>query len=312
MRNDTTFEAPSGRCLICSGEALEHMYRIQRYTPSFDIDRCATCGFMFMNPRFRDEVVREMYDEGYYSGTADYSYHDERDTEPFSMHVWRTRVERLHRVVPSGNFLDVGCSFGGLMKAASRYYAPYGIELSPYAAGHARKIFGDNVHHGTLADHPFPESFFSVITMVELLEHLPDPIAALGECYRLLAPGGLLLVQTANMDGLQAKYRGADYAYFMPGHLSYFSRKSLVMALRGSGFDSIAEFYPVEFGLLPKLKKSRGSFASVWDYRAWARITAYHLISKIHFSDFAATSSLVIYARKNAPAGRLAHSRQNA
>ena len=70
------------------------------------------------------------------------------------------------------------------------------------------------------------------------------------------------------------------------------------MALKGCGFDSIIVFQPVEFGLLPKLKKSRGSFLSPWDYRAWARIAAYHWLSKIHFGDFALTSSMVIYARK--------------
>ena len=172
--------------------------------------------------------------------------------------------------VPSGNFLDIGCSFGGLMKAASRYYVPHGIELSPYAGSHAKELFGDRVHIGTLADHTFPERYFSVITMIELLEHLPDPAQALRECYRLLDENGLLVIQTANMDGLQARIYGPGYAYFMPGHISYFSRRNLVMALKGCGFDTIRVFYPVEFGLLPKLKKSRGSFMSIFDYLAWA------------------------------------------
>lgn len=304
MRNNDLFEEPARRCPLCARESLGRRYEIQRYDPPFRIDRCASCGFMFMNPRLRDEAIRDLYGEGYYSGSAEYSYQDERKTEPFSMHVWNRRIERLHDIVPSGNFLDVGSSFGGLMKAASRYYVPHGIELSPYAGEHAKKLFGDRVHIGTLDDHPFPEKYFSVITMVELLEHLPDPASALRECYRLLDANGLLMVQTANMEGLQARYYGDRYAYFMPGHLSYFSRRNLVMALRGCGFDRITIFHPVEFGLIPKLKKSRGSFSSAWDYRAWVRIAAYHWASKIHFRDFALTSSMVVYAHKSHSSAR--------
>lgn len=298
MHDNDIFESPASHCPLCTSEVIEHRYEIRTYTPPFNISRCARCGFMFMNPRFREGTINDMYGEDYYSGTSEYSYHDERDTEAYAMYVWEKRIECLHERVPAGNFLDVGSSFGGLMKAAARYYLPHGIELSPYAGGHSRKHFGDRVHIGTLDDHPFPERFFSVITMVELLEHLPDPVKALRECYRLLDNNGLLMIQTANMDGLQARLYGRDYAYFMPGHLSYFSRNNLVIALRGCGFDSISVFYPVEFGLLPKLKKSRGSFKSILDYRAWLRISAYHLASKIHLLDFALTSSMVIYAMK--------------
>jgi len=287
------------------GYTLERRYEIRRYTPAFIIDRCKKCGFMFMNPRLIDEAINGLYGEGYYSGSAEYSYLDERETEAYSMHVWNKRIDRLHEIVPAGNYLDVGSSFGGLMKSASRYYLPHGIELSPHAGGYAKKLFGDRVHIGSLRDHPFPEKYFSVITMVELLEHLPDPAAALRECYRLLDDNGLLMVQTANMEGLQARYYGARYAYFMPGHLSYFSRRNLVMTLRGCGFNPVTVFHPVEFGLLPKLKKSRGCFSSVWDYRAWLRIAAYHGLSKIHCGDFALTSSMVVYARKGSSPTRV-------
>ena len=304
MRNNEQFEAPAARCPLCTGESIRHRYEIRTYTPAFIIDRCISCGFMFMNPRLRDEAINDLYGKEYYSGGAEYSYHDERTTEPYSMEVWNRRIDKLHDIVLSGNFLDVGSSFGGLMKAASRYYVPHGIELSPYAGGHAKELFGDRVHIGTLADHPFPERHFSVIAMVELLEHLPDPVAALKECYRLLDGNGLLMVQTANMDGLQARFYRDRYAYFMPGHLSYFTRRNLVMSLTGCGFDAITVFHPVEFGLLPKLKKSRGSFSSLWDYRAWARIAAYHWLSKIHYRDFALTSSMVVYARKKLPSTR--------
>ncbi|HOT44506.1 MAG TPA: class I SAM-dependent methyltransferase [Spirochaetota bacterium] len=292
------FDTPLYACPLCGSGSIRPRYRIDRYTPAFTVDRCGSCGFMFMNPPLDDESIRGLYGEDYYSGRSEYSYYDEREAEKFSAHVWNKRVEVLHRHVPGGNILDVGSSFGGFLKAASRYYNPHGIEVSPYAGGYSRSATVGKIHIGTLADHPFDHDYFSVITMIEVIEHLPDPVSALEECRRLLRKGGLLMIQTANMDGLQARLKGGDYAYFMPGHLSYFSRKNLAGALAGAGFGRTKVFYPVEFGLLPKLKKSRYAFRSARDYRHWLRISAYHLISKVHFGDFAATSSMVMYAFK--------------
>ena len=134
--------------------------------------------------------------------------------------------------------------------------------------------------------------------MIELLEHEKNPAHAVRESYRLLKKNGLLVIQTANMDGMQARILKDNYAYYMPGHVSYFTKRSLTYILKKAGFRKIKIYFPVEFGLLPKLLKSRYSFKSYFDYLKWLRISYYHFISKIRFGNFAATSSMVIYALK--------------
>lgn len=285
-------------CPLCGNRKIKEKYRIDRYSLKFNTDVCTVCGFIFMNPLFDDATVKSFYSEEYYSGKADYSYIDERSIKKFSAHVWDSRIRVIHKYIKSGNFLDVGCSFGGFLESAAKYYTPYGIEMSEFSSAHAKSLFGENVHCGTLADHSFREKSFSVITMIELIEHLADPVSAVKECHRLLDDGGLMLIQTANMEGKQARDLGPDYEYYMPGHLSYFSRSNIIMLLESSGFRKVKVFQPVEFGLLPKLLKSRGSFKTLSDYRAWLRIISYHLKSKVHFGDFALTSSMVIYAFK--------------
>jgi 2-polyprenyl-3-methyl-5-hydroxy-6-metoxy-1,4-benzoquinol methylase len=251
-----------------------------------------------MNPRFTDEVVAGFYDEKYFRGGAGYSYYDEREAARFARHVWKKRVEVLRRRAGGGNLLDIGCSFGGFLDAASAHFTPYGIELSEYAGRHAKQRFGERIHIGTILDHPFDAGAFSAVTMIEVLEHLPDPVRAVRECCRLLGKGGILVVQTANMDGLQARILKDRYAYYMPGHLSYFSKRNLSMLLLREGFRNVRAYHPVEFGLLPKLLKSRSTFTSPLDYRRWFRITLYHYLSKVRLGDFAATSSMVLYAVK--------------
>ena len=292
------FDKNRDACPLCASVRFFALYEINRFEQAFSVWRCGSCGFIFMNPPFSDGYINSLYGQNYYEGTAGYSYIDERRAQKYARYVWDKRIEKLHGYVPDGNFLDVGASFGGFMESAARFYTPYGIELSPYSGKEAAGLFKGSVHIGDFRTHPFENDFFSVITMIELLEHLKDPLWALEESCRLLKKGGVLAVQTANMDGLQAKMKKDSYSYFLPGHLSYFSKKNLTDALLGSGFKKVKAFIPVDFGLLPKLKKSRGSFNSVFDYRHWLRISAYHALGFLHFGDFCATSSMVLYAFK--------------
>lgn len=292
------FDAPRKACPLCGSPDIAPHRTITRFTTHFRVDRCRLCGFIFTNPPFADNAIKGFYTDDYYRGSAEYNYFDEREAERYASYVWDSRLRVIRRYVKEGNFLDVGSSFGGFLRRAGRYYSSYGIEMSEYSASHARNKEGLNVHTGTLADHPFDPDFFSVITMIEVLEHLKDPAPALKECFGLLKEGGLLVIQTANMDGLQARILKERYGYYLPGHLSYFSMRNLSDALRRTGFSRIKVYRPVEFGLLPKLKKSRYNFRSLRDYLSWIRITRYHVISRFACGNFSPTSSMVIYAVK--------------
>lgn len=285
-------------CPLCGSEKISRHYRIIKYSLKFDTSRCSTCGFIFMNPQFKSRIIDDFYVKNYYSGSADYSYIDERKIEKYSAFVWNARIKKIRKYADNGNFLDIGCSFGGLLKSASKYFTPYGIEKSDYSAKYAKKIFGKKIHCGTISDHPFMGKKFSVITMIELIEHLDDPEETIKKCFSMLDIGGLLVIQTANMDGRQARNLKDKYEYYMPGHISYFSKKNLTMALKKAGFSKIKVFQPVEFGLLPKLLKSRHSFTKAADYLSWLKIAKYHFLSKIHLGNFALTSSMVIYSFK--------------
>ena len=77
MKNTDSFPAyddPLKECPLCGGKSLKPLYDIGRFERPFHVDRCASCGFIFMNPRFSDTVISSFYDEDYYSGSADYSY----------------------------------------------------------------------------------------------------------------------------------------------------------------------------------------------------------------------------------------------
>ena len=296
--NNEIYSIHAGSCPLCSSRDIGQLYLIKRFKLIFNVDRCCKCGFIFMNPVFKDSIIKNFYSEDYYSGNANYSYQDERELKKYASFVWEKRIRKIHRYVKEGNILDIGSAFGGLLESAKKYYIPYGIDISEYAGNYVKKIPGCTIHIGTIDDHPFQDNFFSVITMIELIEHTKDPVSVINKCFKILKKNGVMVIQTANMDGLQAKVLRDEYSNYMPGHLSYFTNTNLSDLLKKTGFKKIKTFYPVEFGLLPKLKKSRYNFKSLYDYKGWIRIILYHMISKIHFRNFSMTSSMVIYAFK--------------
>lgn len=299
MSTEFRFDKELHACPLCKQNDISFLYTIAHSKPPFTVYQCHDCKFIFMNPPLSKESETILYDEGYYTGNADYTYYDERNVEKYAQYVWNARLKTIRKYIKTGNFLDVGCSFGGFLNTASKYYTVYGIEPSQYSGKYAQQRFGkDVIHIGTLFDHPFTHNSFQVITMIEVLEHIRNPFEALEECYRICANDGLLVIQTANMDGLQAKLQKEKYGYFLPGHFSYFTKQNITAALVKVGFKKIKVFQPVDFGLLPKLLKSRMNFTKIRDYKSWLRIALYHYLSKLHAGNLAATSSMVVYAFK--------------
>ncbi len=282
------------KCPVCGGSAAP-LYTIHRFDPPLEILRCPACRLQMQASPPADPD--EFYDEAYYTGRAEYSYRDERGKIPFDRYVWRARLKNIARFTPPpGDFLDAGCAFGGFVEEAARFgYRATGLDVSPFAvnAGRARKL---DLRVGRLEPGVFPDHRFDVVTLIEVFEHIDSPREACETLARIIRPGGLCVIQTADFDGLQARHAGSDYHYYLPGHLYYYSASNLSSLLKQCGFSSIRIFRPVDFGLLPKLLKSRGDFQHPLHYLKWFRTSLYHLRGMLAFKNFALTSSMVLYA----------------
>jgi 2-polyprenyl-3-methyl-5-hydroxy-6-metoxy-1,4-benzoquinol methylase len=252
-----------------------------------------------MNPLWPQRIIEKFYQEGYYSGKGDYTYHDERGNYPYEKIVWRARLKQIRKFIPNGHFCDVGCSFGGFLTEASVYFKPYGVEISEYAARSAKEKNPDDIFNGELENVPWQSESMDIITAIEVMEHIKNPKSFLKKAGDLLRPGGLLVIQTADFDGWQAVQGGKNYHYFMPGHLHYYTADNLKKILRSwAGIDRIIEYRGTDFGLLPKILKSRGSFSKWWHYFRWWKIIIYHLKSKVRWRGRYLTSAMVLYAFK--------------
>jgi len=147
------------------------------------------------------------------------------------------------RSLPPGTILDAGCGLGWFLSALDDGWKRYGLELSHFAAEHARQ-FAD-VRTVRLEDCPFPEEFFDVVFCHHVIEHLPDPLRGLEQLRRILKVGGRLVLGTPDFDsGAARRYRG-DYRLVRdPTHISLFSNDSLHRFLRDNGFHIDYVDYP--------------------------------------------------------------------
>ena len=152
-----------------------------------------------------------------------------------------------------GAMLDVGshCGFF-LRRARKRGWSTTGVEPSPVSASLAREVFGLNVKTGFLADVAFPDCSFDCVTVVDVLEHIPDPRALLVEVRRVLRPGGCLLVKVPNVRYVLMKYRlvhgrfGVHRdAFDAREHVVHYSRQTLAGLLSSAGFADLSFAVPL-------------------------------------------------------------------
>ena len=124
-----------------------------------------------------------------------------------------------------------------MKEAVARGWNVSGIELNPFAVQWSREKLGlKTVYHGLLANAPFKPGQFSAITLWDVLEHLPDPAEILTALKELLAPNGILLVETSRYDCIETDLLGSENTNFVGDmHLMHFTPGSLEALARRSG-----------------------------------------------------------------------------
>ena len=220
-------------CRICDGKLRSRWaVRSDRLT----VARCSGCGVMMLDPMPSKKEVRAWYEAaGYYGGGSrsgyDYSYferikvrYNDENSWPYSL---LKRAAILGGRETPGRLLDVGCG-GGLFAACAKRigWEAQGLDPNP-AAVEAAARYGVPVRIATIEESGFDANTFDIIYSNDVIEHVCDPIKAFREIYRLLAPGGVLILSTPNGD--RALLRRNRWGGFQSSleHLWYFNARSM-------------------------------------------------------------------------------------
>ena len=140
-----------------------------------------------------------------------------------------------------GTLLEVGTGPGlFLAAAASAGWRAIGVEILPELAAMVREERGLDVRTGDLFDAAFAQSSFDVAYLNEVIEHIVDPVALLGEVRRVLRPGGIAVLRTGNARSWSARLRGAHWPYLHFGghdHIRYWSPRAMAALARATGME---------------------------------------------------------------------------
>ena len=122
---------------------------------------------------------------------------------------WVTRLSR-----GSGRLLDIGANFGYFARDAATRFEALGIEPSALTVAWGRQHLNAPVEVGSIYDaRPEFAGRFDVITLFDVIEHLPEPHDALGRIREWLAPGGRLFLTTPDAGSLIARLLGKNWWY---------------------------------------------------------------------------------------------------
>lgn len=253
---------PTGACWICGATAMKPVNRaifefsmyagqdpeLARYTgASVELVRCRRCGFAqpAALPSLPDYFGR-MYDQRWSDEWMEAEFHD--GTKDLIFHEV---VARLSRRVPPARrtLLDLGAHVGRLIQIAARAgWRAEGVELNPRTSAYAEKATGLPVHRADLRDLVAEGRRYAAVTLIDVLEHIPQPVEALRGVKGVLEPGGWIAVKVPHGPNqlLKERIRGRVVRGYRPTvadnlvHVSHFTAGSLRMALERAGYADVS------------------------------------------------------------------------
>jgi 2-polyprenyl-3-methyl-5-hydroxy-6-metoxy-1,4-benzoquinol methylase len=226
-------------CNLCGSSH----YHIRFYKPPYTRVQCDLCGLVWSLEQPNSAALAEMYGQSYFKGET---YLDYAADQTIIEANARARLRALDPLVkPPGLIIDVGCATGFFLNVArAAGWTAKGVELSDYAAAYARNDLGLDVFHGTLTEAAFPSESAQLVTLWDVIEHVPDPMQTLREAAALLEPGGILVISTGDINSFISRMLGARWRLITYDHLFYFSAKSIVAYVRAVGLELVKIRYP--------------------------------------------------------------------
>jgi 2-polyprenyl-3-methyl-5-hydroxy-6-metoxy-1,4-benzoquinol methylase len=235
--------ATTPHCPICAQSGATRFATVNDIeyftTPDdFTFYRCDDCDVLFLHPMPFDRLA-QIYPANYYS---------------FHVDTGRSMAQRVKQLLDDRTFvaltrdikgssiaaLDVGGGSGWLLndlkRADPRVDRTAVVDIDP----RAEKIAHENghvYHLSTFEDFETSERF-DVILMLNLIEHVTNPIAVLRKAKELLRPGGRIWIKTPNFDALDARiFKNRSWGGFhAPRHFVLFTKDSLVRHCETAGF----------------------------------------------------------------------------
>ncbi len=251
---DTQEMAP---CDLCGSLGFKEYWAYD----DFSYVQCKNCGLIHQNPQPEPDEISNMYAEDYFDFI---SKNQNAFFNLMKLSLQDIDFDRItNECLNDKRILDIGCSTGLLLNHLSlEGWETVGVEICKDSAQYARDHFDLSIHDKTLFECNFPDDYFPVIHFSHVIEHVPGPADFLKEVYRILKPGGYIIVTTPNVDGLFAKIFRRNWRLAQTDHLFLFSKRNLTVLLEQCGFEILKD---CSWGGIP-VQMSNGKVKKITDH----------------------------------------------
>ena len=244
-------------CNLCNSNSTKPLMKIN----GFHIVKCRNCKLAYVNPRLKPVSLHKIYNKNYYKNPAFNGakssfcgYMEYLQEKDFIVATFKKRLDQIENYLKGGKLLDVGCAYGFFLELAKKNgWQVQGTEISEAAYMYAKNKLKLPVLNKALEEAEFKNESYDVVTLFDVIEHLPSPNAAIKEIRRILKPNGLLVITTPDIGSLSAKLLGRNWEEIkrVREHIYFFSRSTLKSMLELNNFkvlrtESAGRYFSVE------------------------------------------------------------------
>lgn len=214
-------------------EVAEFSCTSNRLAEHDDILRCDRCGMISSRSSLDRDGLVELY-----AASEDEDYLAEAGAR---RELFDWVLDRIGRYPLTGpRLFEAGANVGLFLRVAGEQgWLARGVEPSRRAVAEGRQRFGVDLVEGTVEDLADEPGSADAVVMLDVLEHLADPVAALAGLRRIVTDEGLVALTTINTESLHARVRGGAWPWYIRPHLHYFTPATLRKTMERGGFDMI-------------------------------------------------------------------------
>jgi SAM-dependent methyltransferase len=235
-------------CEVC----LSKKRRIIFYKFHFPHVKCLECGFVYVAPVLKNEILKKHYIESSNKWT-DVTIGD--DFRELQKKYNNFHLDNIEQVIGTENrsILDIGCNAGEfLCDARERGWETMGLELNTYAVEEARRK-GLDVHNKEFNSEFFEGKKFGAITFFGVLEHLPEPYIMLKSIRKICETGSVVASLVPNIDSLVARtLHEKSNTFDGIEHINFWNRVTFSRFMSRAGYEvrhcetTISEIYTID------------------------------------------------------------------
>jgi len=232
------FELKHYPCAVCGSEQKQLLYKVK----GFDIVQCKKCDFVFVDPRIKNEDLYKIYSDNYFTSQTDgYGYKDYELTSHLRIKTFQKWIDGIEPYLSKtkGPVLDIGCASGYFIELMRD--KGWDVEAVELDKNMIEKVKAKNFK---VFERPFEEftssKKFKLITMFDVLEHIPDLKTTFQKFHELLDEDGVVALITPDFGSTQRKLFGKKWFQYKPQeHIQYFSPATLAKAVTPYGLEVI-------------------------------------------------------------------------